>query len=221
VADAKKPIRIVIVEDDPASRKMLVSTLQADLDYTVIAEFGEGNAAISAVPHLAPDIVLVDIGLPDISGIEVIAALKAAIPDCDMLVVTTFGDEKTVTRALEAGADGYLLKGTALEELRRDIHLLQNGGSPLSPMVARTLLNRLQGKSALDKQEAGRVAKLTPREQEILEMIAKGFSYAETSQIYGVTAATVHSHLKSIYRKLEVHSKTEAVYEARRRSLIY
>lgn len=221
MADAKKPIRIVIVEDDPASRKMLVSTLQADLDYTVIAEFGEGNAAISAVPHLAPDIVLVDIGLPDISGIEVIAALKAAIPDCDMLVVTTFGDEKTVTRALEAGADGYLLKGTALEELRRDIHLLQNGGSPLSPMVARTLLNRLQGKSALDKQEAGRVAKLTPREQEILEMIAKGFSYAETSQIYGVTAATVHSHLKSIYRKLEVHSKTEAVYEARRRSLIY
>jgi DNA-binding NarL/FixJ family response regulator len=221
VADTKKPIRIVIVEDDPASRKMLVSTLQADPDYIVIAEFGEGKAAISAVPHLAPDIVLVDIGLPDISGIEVIGQLKAVIPDCDVLVVTTFGDEKTVTRALEAGADGYLLKGTALDELRRDIHLLQNGGSPLSPMVARTLLNKLQAKTALDKQEAGRVAKLTPREQEILELIAKGFSYAETSKICGVSAATVHSHLKSIYRKLEVHSKTEAVYEARRRSLIY
>jgi DNA-binding NarL/FixJ family response regulator len=169
---------------------------------------------------MKPDIVLVDLGLPDISGIEVIAKLKAIAPDCDVLVVTTFGDEKTVTRALEAGADGYLLKGTALEELRRDIHLLQNGGSPLSPMVARTLLNKLQAKSVSDKQEAANAAKLTPRERDILEMIAKGFSYAETSKICGISAATVHSHLKSIYRKLEVHSKTEAVYEARR-SLIH
>jgi DNA-binding NarL/FixJ family response regulator len=221
VADAEKPIRIAIVEDDPASRKLLVSILQADPDYAVIAEFAEGNAAISAVPHMKPDIVLVDLGLPDISGIEVIAKLKAIAPDCDVLVVTTFGDEKTVTRALEAGADGYLLKGTALEELRRDIHLLQNGGSPLSPMVARTLLNKLQAKSVSDKQEAANAAKLTPRERDILEMIAKGFSYAETSKICGISAATVHSHLKSIYRKLEVHSKTEAVYEARRRSLIH
>lgn len=221
MADAEKPIRIAIVEDDPASRKLLVSILQADPDYAVIAEFAEGNAAISAVPHMKPDIVLVDLGLPDISGIEVIAKLKAIAPDCDVLVVTTFGDEKTVTRALEAGADGYLLKGTALEELRRDIHLLQNGGSPLSPMVARTLLNKLQAKSVSDKQEAANAAKLTPRERDILEMIAKGFSYAETSKICGISAATVHSHLKSIYRKLEVHSKTEAVYEARRRSLIH
>ena len=221
MADAEKPIRIAIVEDDPASRKLLVSILQADPDYAVIAEFAEGNAAISAVPHMKPDIVLVDLGLPDISGIEVVAKLKAIAPDCDVLVVTTFGDEKTVTRALEAGADGYLLKGTALEELRRDIHLLQNGGSPLSPMVARTLLNKLQAKSVSDKQEAANAAKLTPRERDILEMIAKGFSYAETSKICGISAATVHSHLKSIYRKLEVHSKTEAVYEARRRSLIH
>jgi DNA-binding NarL/FixJ family response regulator len=221
VANAEKPIRIAIVEDDPASRKLLVSILQADPDYAVIAEFAEGNAAISAIPHMKPDIVLVDLGLPDISGIEVIERLKSIAPDCDVLVVTTFGDEKTVTRALEAGADGYLLKGTALEELRRDIHLLQNGGSPLSPMVARTLLNKLQAKSASDKQEASNSAKLTPRERDILEMIAKGFSYAETSKICGISAATVHSHLKSIYRKLEVHSKTEAVYEARRRSLIH
>lgn len=216
-----KTIRIAIVEDDLASRKMLVATLQAEPGYTVVAEFGEGKAAVDAIPALAPDVVLVDLGLPDISGIDVIRELKAIDPDCNVLVVTTFGDEKTVTSALEAGADGYLLKGTALEELRRDIHFLQNGGSPLSPMVARKLLNKLQFKATSEKQETGGATKLTRREHDILEMIAKGFSYAETSEICGVAPATVHSHLKSIYRKLEVHSKTEAVYEARRRSLIY
>lgn len=218
----KKPIRIAVVEDDLASRKLLVSTLQADPDYVVVAEFSEGKAAVAAIPQLAPDIVLVDLGLPDISGIDVIRRLKALDAECNVLVVTTFGDEKTVTSALEAGADGYLLKGTALEELRRDIRFLQSGGSPLSPMVARKLLNKLQSHASGAKPEAATGdTTLTRREQDILEMIAKGFSYTETSKICGIAAATVHSHLKSIYRKLEVHSKTEAVYEARRRSLIY
>jgi DNA-binding NarL/FixJ family response regulator len=220
-ADPKKPIRIAIVEDDPALRKMIASLLQADPSYAVVAEFAEGKAAIAAVAHLAVDIVLVDIGLPDISGIEVIRALKALAPDCNVLVVTTFGDEKTVTAALEAGADGYLLKGTALDELKRDLHALQDGGSPLSPMIARKLLNRLQTRAVDQPPEAGGETRLTRREHEILQMIAKGFSYAETSTICGISAATVHSHLKRIYRKLEVHSKTEAVYEARRRSLIH
>jgi DNA-binding NarL/FixJ family response regulator len=219
-ANSKKPIRIAIVEDDLAARKMLVSTLQADPDYVVVAEFGEGKAAVAAIPHLAPDIVLVDLGLPDISGIDVIRKLKAIDRECNVMVVTTFGDEKTVTSALEAGADGYLLKGTALEELRRDVHFLQSGGSPLSPMVARKLLDKLQFRKA-DKPEAGDDTTLTRREHDILEMIAKGFSYTETSKICGIATATVHSHLKSIYRKLKVHSNTEAIYEARRRSLIH
>jgi DNA-binding NarL/FixJ family response regulator len=223
VAAAKltRPIRTAIVEDDPASRKMIVSLLQADPDYIVVAELAEGQAAIAALGHLALDIALVDIGLPDISGIDVIRSLKALNPDCNVLVITTFGDEKTVTSALEAGADGYLLKGTALEELKRDIRALRDGGSPLSPMIARKLLNRLQTRAADQRAETAAETTLTPREHEILDMIAKGFSYAETSKICGISPATVHSHLKSVYRKLEVHSKTEAVYEARRRKLIH
>jgi DNA-binding NarL/FixJ family response regulator len=213
------PVRIAIVEDDPALRKIVVSLLQPDPQYAVVGEFAEGRTAIAEIPRLTVDIALVDIGLPDVSGIDVIRELKASSPNCSILVITTFGDEKTVASALEAGADGYLLKGTALEELKRDIHSIRVGGSPLSPMIARKLLNKLKGDSKGKPRDSNENS-LTPREREILEMIAKGFSYAETSQICGISAATVHSHLKSVYRKLEVHSKTEAVYEARRRSLI-
>jgi DNA-binding NarL/FixJ family response regulator len=218
--EAKRRVRVAIVEDDPSMRKMLVSTLQVDPHYVVVAEFAEGEPAASVIPGLAPDVVLVDLGLPDISGIEVIRTLKEKRPECDLLVITTFGDEKTVTRALEAGADGYLLKGTPMEELRRDLHHLRSGGSPLSPMVARQLLNKLQSKVFEEKFPAVE-NNLTRRERDILEMIAKGFSYAETSEICGIAITTVHSHLKSIYRKLEVHSKTEAVHEARRLNLIF
>ena len=219
-AESKAPINIAIVEDDLTLRQVLVSTLEADPDYVVVAQFADGESAIRDIPDLAPDMVLIDRGLPDMSGIEVIRQLKASVPDCDILVVTIFGDERTITSALEAGANGYLLKGASLEELRRDVQHLRTGGAPLSPMVARQLLNKLQAKPADSKLQIGNGTKLTKREHDILQMIAKGFSYAETSQICGVASATVHSHLKSIYRKLEVHSKTEAVYEARRRRLI-
>lgn len=214
------PIRTAIVEDEPELRKMIVSLLQEDPDYSVVAEFSEGAPAVAAIPSLAADIALVDLGLPDMSGIEVIRALKSLCPACNVLVVTTFGDEKTVTAALESGADGYLLKGTSREELKRDIRSLQDGGSPLSPMIARKLLNRLRAAPEQERRSPAAEGVLTAREQQVLEMIAKGFSYTETSKICGISATTVHSHLKSIYRKLEVHSKTEAVYEARRRSLI-
>lgn len=219
-AESETPIRIVIIEDDLTLRQVLVSTLEADPDYVVIGQFADGKTALRGIPALAPDMVLIDLGLPDMSGIEVIRQLKVSVPECDILVVTIFGDERTITSALEAGANGYLLKGASLEELRRDVAHLRTGGSPLSPMVARQLLNKLQAKPADSKLHVGNGTKLTKREHDILQMIAKGFSYAETSQICGVASATVHSHLKSIYRKLEVHSKTEAVYEARRRSLI-
>lgn len=123
------PIRTAVVEDEPELRKMIVSLLQEDPDYNVVAEFAEGAPAVAVIPRLAADIALVDIGLPDMSGIDVIRALKARCPTCNVLVITTFGDEKTVTAALESGADGYLLKGTPREELKRDIRSLQDGGS--------------------------------------------------------------------------------------------
>jgi DNA-binding NarL/FixJ family response regulator len=215
-----KPTRVVVVEDDSATRKMLVAALEADADYKVVAEFGEGVAALASLKQIEHDLVLLDLGLPDISGIEIIRAIGATHPQCDVVVITTFGDDHSVFSALEAGARGYLLKGATAEELRRDVRLLRDGGSPLSPSIARKLLDRLSVKKADQILPQHKESSLTLREIEILQLIGQGFSYNETAVHCHIKNVTVHAHLKSIYRKLAVHSNIEAVYEARRKNII-
>jgi DNA-binding NarL/FixJ family response regulator len=212
--------RIVVVEDDAATRKMLVTALDAEPDYRVVAEFGEGRGAIASIKEIKPDLILVDLGLPDVSGIEIIKAIVATCPECNVLVITAFGDDDSIFSALEAGARGYLLKGVTAEELRRDIRHLRDGGSPLSPSVARKLLDRLSPKKSESVEESNEGSLLTPREIEILQFVGQGFSYKETAANCKITNATVHAHLKSIYRKLAVHSNLEAVHEARRLKII-
>jgi DNA-binding NarL/FixJ family response regulator len=214
------PIRVVVVEDDAATRKMLVSALEADVDYKVVAEFSEGVPAIASVKEIKPDLLLVDIGLPDISGIQIVREIGATHPKCDILVITTFGDDHSIFSALEAGARGYLLKGVTAEELRRDIRHLRDGGSPLSPSIARKLLDRLNADKSEQTAPSNSDVLLTSRETEVLQLIGQGLSYAETAAHCKVTNSTVHAHLKNIYRKLAVHSNIEAVYEGRRRKLI-
>ena len=213
-------VRVVVVEDEAATRKMLVAALEASPHYKVVAEFGEGLAALASLKQLAPDLVLLDLGLPDISGIQVIQEIEKAQLNCDVLVITTFGDDRSIFSALEAGAHGYLLKGVTAEELRRDVQLLRDGGSPLSPSIARKLLDSLAAKKSNQISAQTEKSSLTPREVEILQLIGKGFSYNETAAHCQVKNDTVHAHLKSIYRKLAVHSNVEAVYEARRKNII-
>jgi DNA-binding NarL/FixJ family response regulator len=215
-----KPARVVVVEDDAATRKMLVNALEADADYKVVAEFSEGGPAIASVKEIRPDLLLIDLGLPDVSGIQVIREIGATYPKCDILVITTFGDDHSIFSALEAGARGYLLKGVTSEELRRDVRLLRDGGSPLSPSIARKLLDKLSANKSERTASPQNEALLTPREIEILRLIGQGLSYNETAVHCKITNATVHAHLKSIYRKLAVHSNTEAIYEGRRRKII-
>jgi len=131
-------------------------------------------------------------------------------------VITIFGDEESVIGALESGARGYLLKGALENDIASDIRHLRNGGSPLSPVIARQVLKRLVPVPNPPAPDA----LLTPRESEILNAIARGFSYAETAGLMRISVQTVHSHLKNIYKKLAVHSKTEAVFEADRRRLL-
>ena len=212
--------RVVVVEDDEATRKMLIAALEADADYKVVAEFGEGGAALASLKEIKPDLVLIDLGLPDISGIQVIREIGTTHPKCEILVITIFGDDHSIFSALEAGARGYLLKGVTPEELRRDVRQLRDGGSPLSPSVARKLLERLSAKKSDQIASQNKESSLTPREVEILQFIGQGFSYNETAANCKVANATVHAHLKSIYRKLAVHSNTEAIHEGRRRKII-
>lgn len=212
---------VALVEDDRATRERLASSVRAQSSLELVAEYRNGAEALAGLASCAPDVLLVDLGLPDMSGLELIRFAAERYPQCDILVISIFGDEVNVLAALEAGARGYLLKGSLQHDIAFDIRDIRNGGSPLSPVIARQMLKRLRipMREALGKR-ADEETMLTAREGEILNAISRGFSYAETAQMLGVSVGTVHSFLKRVYRKLAVHSKTEAVFEANRLGLI-
>jgi DNA-binding NarL/FixJ family response regulator len=211
-----RPIKVALVEDDDEARGRLVASIRSDPSLELTGEYRDGAEAIRGLARSVPDVLLVDLGLPDMHGLDLVRRVSAEHPDCDILVVTIFGDEQSVIGALEAGARGYLLKGALEHDIALDIRQLRHGGSPLSPVIARQVLKRLVPERT--EQTPGEA--LTPRESEILNAIARGFSYAETAGLMQISVQTVHSHLKNIYRKLAVHSKTEAVFEADRRRLL-
>jgi len=210
------PVTIALVEDDDEARGRLVASIRSDLSLRVVGEYRTGAEALAGLASGAPDVFLVDLGLPDMPGLEVVKRIAVQYPACNVLVVTVFGDEQSIIGALEAGAHGYLLKGALEHDIAEDIRHLRNGGSPLSPVIARQVLKRLVPAKPAEQERS----QLTPRESEILNAIARGFSYAETADLMHLSAQTVHTHLKNIYKKLAVHSKTEAVFEADRRRLL-
>jgi len=212
--------RVAMVEDDRDTRARLAASIRAQGSLRLVAEYATGAEALAGLDSSAPDVLLVDLGLPDISGLEVVRFVAGRHPECDILIISIFGDEANVLAALEAGARGYLLKGSLQHDIAFDIQDIRNGGSPLSPVIARQVLKRLRAPSPAKKAEAEDETTLTAREGEILNAISRGFSYAETAEMLGISVGTVHTFLKRIYRKLAVHSKTEAVFEANRLGLI-
>jgi len=210
--------RVALVEDDREARQRLIESIRQQGSLQLAAVYSTGAEALAGLEAGAPDVLLVDLGLPDVSGLDVVRFASGRHPECDILVISIFGDEANVLAALEAGARGYLLKGSLQHDIAFDIQDLRNGGSPLSPVIARQVLKRLRPAAAGKKSDEETL--LTPRETEILNAISRGFSYAETAQLLGVSVGTVHTFLKRIYRKLAVHSKTEAVFEANRLGLI-
>ncbi len=211
------PVTVALIEDDDEARRRLVASIGAQASLRLVGEWRTGAEALAALGGGAPDVLLVDIGLPDMSGLKVVRYVAERHPECDILVVTIFGDEQTILAALEAGARGYLLKGASEHDISIDIGHLRSGGSPLSPVIARQVLKRLVPERSVVQEGA---TGLTSRETEILNAIARGFSYAEAAGLLKISVQTVHSHLKKIYRKLKVHSKTEAVFEADKRRLL-
>ncbi|MGJ7506487.1 response regulator [Variovorax sp. GT1P44] len=219
--DPQAPVSVALVEDDPGMRERFERVIAAEPSLRLA--FGASTAAelLEWFARNPVDVLLVDLGLPDCSGLEVIRRCRDLQPACAMMVLTIFGDEMNMLRAFEAGAGGYLLKDGTEADLAAHVLSLHAGGSPMSPIIARQLLVQWQSRPESPAAEvaAGREA-LSPRETEVLGLVARGFTYAETAQRMGILLSTVQSHVRNIYGKLDVHNKTEAVFEARQLGLL-
>jgi len=213
-------IKAMIVEDEPAFLNRFCQIVASDPELELFAAVRDGASARDLLARAAPDVLLVDLGLPDISGIEIIRETARRYPDTDTMVVSVFGDEEHVLASIEAGATGYLLKDSLPQELTDSIKELRAGGSPISPIIARQLLKKLRGPFDTAPASAKDHAGLAARESEILCLIAKGFSFGEIAQLLQISPHTVTTYVKKIYQKLAVHSRGEAVYEASKMGLI-
>ncbi len=219
---------VLIVEDDAAFRDRYLATLANDADFNVVASVGTAADGLAMLDLKKPDILLVDLGLPDQSGIEVIRHANKTLPSCECMVVTVFGDEEHVLASIEAGASGYLLKDASEDSFLSGIRELMAGGSPISPIIARRLLKRFHADASMaeptppssDIVPVDSDVTLSEREREILHLASKGYNYPEMGKLMGISPHTVTSHVKKIYRKLAVHSRGEAVFEANRMGLI-
>lgn len=212
---------VMVVEDDPAFLNRFCRIVAQSPELSLLAAVGDLASARRAIERQAPDVLLTDLGLPDGSGIELIRETAARHPATDIMVISIFGDEEHVLASIEAGATGYILKDSLPEEFVSLIAQLRAGGSPISPVIARKLLKRFQPrKEAIEPAPDPQAPGLTPRESEVLALIAKGFSFGEIARLLEVSPHTVTAHVKKIYQKLAVHSRGEAVYEAGKMGLL-
>ncbi len=212
---------VLIVEDDPAFRAGFVHAVRCAADLHLAGEADDLPEGLRLLDATRPDVLLVDIGLPSGSGIDLIHHASASLPGCDVMVVTVFGDERHVIECLEAGASGYLLKGAHEPGIVEQIRALRAGGSPISPVIARQLLGRFKKSPKLSQADGtGEAPALSAQEQTVLELSGKGYSYEEIARLMALSRHTIETYVKRIYRKLHVHSKVEALYEARTFGLV-
>lgn len=228
------PWGVVVVEDDGPTRAFFEQSVRRCDRLRWLASLGTVREALAwfASAQESPDVLLVDLGLPDGNGLQVIREAVVRHPRCEPLVISVFGDEENVLASIEAGAVGYIHKDDAPESIAKTILEMKAGGSPISPMIARRVLSKYRS-----LQEESRPAELLPaaeapvaaaagrgllskREQDVLQLIARGFSYAEIARLHALSVHTVQTHIKNLYGKLAVHSKNEAVFEAMRLGLL-
>jgi DNA-binding NarL/FixJ family response regulator len=209
-------ISVLIVEDEPEFLRRFSDAVTADPGLRLLAAVSTGRAGLAMLDAEPPDVMLIDLGLPDVPGVELIRHAARHHPACDVLVVTIFGDDEHVVASIEAGATGYLLKDANDARIAAGIHEIRSGGSPISPSIARRVLNRFRVAPAAPPTSAAATdaTPLSERETEILRLVAKGLSFDTVGEVLSISPHTVVTHVKKIYRKLAVHSRGEAVYEA-------
>jgi DNA-binding NarL/FixJ family response regulator len=203
-------IRVLLVDDDDLMRAGLRSVLSSDETIEVVGEAGDGRVALSEIPKLRPDLVLMDIRMPELDGIAATREVLAAEPHVKVVVLTTFEEDDYIFEALSAGASGFLLKRTKPEELIAAIHTVAEGDSLLSPSVTRRVIDRMATQPVVGLSGA-RLEELTPREREVLELVARGLSNREIADEFVIEESTVKTHVKRILMKLRLRDRVQAV----------
>jgi DNA-binding NarL/FixJ family response regulator len=223
-------MNIAVVEDDVLTRRRIVNQLSQSLTAPSVVEVGTCAQARELAQTRTIDCWLIDLGLPDGHGIDLIRHVRGLQPQANVLVITVFGDANNIVNSIEAGANGYLLKDALDHDLCRAVEAVNTGGTPLSPLVASMLLERFvrpfaDGTSDPTQAQRG-VSKpalalpMTPREIELLNLFARGYTYQEAAELMAVGVSTIQSHVRNIYSKLMVSSKSEAVFEAKAMGLL-
>jgi len=202
------PITLAIVEDDPRIREALSSLITFDEGLSLLCQCPSAEAALEELPALTPQVAIVDIGLPGINGIELVRQLAPDMPGTQFMMYTVHDSDQRVFEALKAGANGYLLKNASTERIRKAVYELVQGGAPMSTAVARRVIDHFRPIQERNEQHE---EPLTPREYEVLAMLAEGLTYKEIAERLGIATSTVGQHVHAIYRKLHVQTRTEAV----------
>jgi DNA-binding NarL/FixJ family response regulator len=204
-------IRVVILEDQKDTRDMLAELINGIDGFTCLATYETGEQAITSIPAIKPDVALIDIHLPGLSGTDTVRKLKDVCPNVQFIMCTSLEDPDNIFNALQAGATGYITKSTAPEKILEAITDAVNGGSPMSSQIARKVISFFQSPVQYKSPE---IDKLSTREQEILQYLSKGFRYKEIAASLHVSIETVRKHIHNIYEKLEVSSRTDALNKA-------
>lgn len=200
-------IKVSIVEDDSGIRESLCVLINGSAGYKCVSKFPNPVEALKGIPREIPDVILMDISMPKMSGIECVKNIKKKFPDVQIIMLTVYEDTEKVFEALRAGATGYLLKRTQPAVLIDSIGLVHSGGSPMSPQIARKIVQSFYREDEYADAEFN----LTRREEQILSGLVRGFKYAEIAESLFISIDTVRSHIRNIYEKLHVRSRTEAV----------
>jgi DNA-binding NarL/FixJ family response regulator len=207
------PITVALIEDDAGLRRELERVVNGAAGLRCIASYADAESALEGIPKQKPDIVLMDVNLPGMSGIDCVRRLKVVLPELPVVMLTVYDDSETLFNSLMAGASGYLVKRTPQSKLIEALREICSGGAPMSRSIARKIVDFFHQVNQLPTTVARNadLQALTPREQEVLASLAKGYSYKEIADALSIGNDTVRNHMRSIYEKLHVHSRTEAV----------
>jgi DNA-binding NarL/FixJ family response regulator len=201
-------IAVAIVEDDVPAREILAGWIRNTDGFSCAGEFDDAETALAKLPHEKPSVVLFDINLPGMNGIECVRKLKPRLPDTQFVMVTVYEDANHIFNALSAGASGYLLKQTRRNELIDALKDVHAGGSPMSSQIARKVVQNFYRN---ETQTDGETVELSPREREVLELLARGYLYKEIAEMLQIGVQTVNTYIRRIYEKLHVRSRAQAV----------